>query len=315
MYRHCIYCAADFGENREIEGFPIGSQLAFDAGRGRLWAVCRRCQRWNLAPVEERWEAVEQAERCFRGTSLRAQHENVGVARLDSGMLLVRIGDALPEEEAAWRYGSEFRKRRRRHQVSSAANTVSALALGFWIPSSFTHGRRVVLANAGRPVRLSQLAGAEFSREGSVLRLGLAAREGWFRSAPTVRLEGDEVEAVLGRVLPAVNHRGANQTLLDDALAHLKATGSPVARLHQSPGGGEAAWSVRLREWAGSWCLCEPDEGERTRFPGVVEPAIALAMEMSLQAELERAALAGRLTQLTRAWQDAAEIAAIADSL
>jgi hypothetical protein len=53
MYRHCIFCSADLGENREIEEFPIGSQLAFDAGSGRLWAVCRRCQRWNLAPMEE----------------------------------------------------------------------------------------------------------------------------------------------------------------------------------------------------------------------------------------------------------------------
>lgn len=148
-----------------------------------------------------------------------------------------------------------------------------------------------------------------------MLRLDLAARDGWFRSVPAVKLEGDEVEAVLGRVLPAVNHRGANQTLLDDALAHLKATGSPVPHLHHSPGGGEAAYSVRLREWGGSWCLCEPDEGERTRFPGVVEPAVALAMEISLQAELERAALAGRMTQLTRAWRDAEKIAAIADAL
>jgi hypothetical protein len=27
-----------------------------------LWVVCRHCERWNLSPLEERWEAVEQRQ-------------------------------------------------------------------------------------------------------------------------------------------------------------------------------------------------------------------------------------------------------------
>src|SRR3712207_9431151 len=36
-------------------------------------SVCGGCGRWNLAPVEERWEPVEEAERRFRDARLRAQ--------------------------------------------------------------------------------------------------------------------------------------------------------------------------------------------------------------------------------------------------
>jgi hypothetical protein len=115
MYRHCIYCSADLGANDALEGFPVGRSVAFDGERGRLWAVCPKCARWNLAPIEERWEAVEAAERAFRDTRLRVQRENIGVAKLRDGTRLIRIGSALAGEVAAWRYGGELARRRRRH--------------------------------------------------------------------------------------------------------------------------------------------------------------------------------------------------------
>ncbi len=52
-----------------IEHFPVGRRLAFDAAKGRLWVVCHHCGRWNLSPLEERWEAIEECERLFRGTT------------------------------------------------------------------------------------------------------------------------------------------------------------------------------------------------------------------------------------------------------
>ena len=33
---------------------------------GRLSVVCRKCERWNLSPLDERWEAIEAAEGRFR---------------------------------------------------------------------------------------------------------------------------------------------------------------------------------------------------------------------------------------------------------
>ncbi len=103
MYHSCLFCNGDLGANEVIESFPVGRRLAFDAEKGRLWVVCRRCERWNLTPLEERWEAIEGCERAFRATTLRVSTDNIGLARVREGLELVRIG-------AAWRDAEEVAK-------------------------------------------------------------------------------------------------------------------------------------------------------------------------------------------------------------
>ena len=98
MYRNCMFCQKDLGENQAVEHFPIGRRLAFDSFRGRLWVICRKCERWNLTPMEERWEAVEECERLFRDTRIRTQTENIDLAKLREGMTLVRVGEPLRDE-------------------------------------------------------------------------------------------------------------------------------------------------------------------------------------------------------------------------
>ena len=85
MYSTCIHCNRPLGANEAVGLFPVGRRLAFDAAKGRLWVICRKCERWNLSPLEERWEAIEECERRFRGTRLRASTDNVGLARLGEG--------------------------------------------------------------------------------------------------------------------------------------------------------------------------------------------------------------------------------------
>jgi hypothetical protein len=113
MYTTCLFCNGELGRNECIEHFPVGRRLAFDAARGRLWVVCRRCERWNLTPLEERWEAIEECEREFAGTRLRVSTDQIGLARLKEGLELVRIGEPQRPEMAAWRYGDQFGRRRR----------------------------------------------------------------------------------------------------------------------------------------------------------------------------------------------------------
>ena len=105
MYSTCLFCNAPLGGNPVLPTFPVGSRLAFDPERGRLWVICPSCDRWNLSPLDERWEAVEECERRFRGTRLRFSTDNIGLAYLSEGLALVRIGAALKPEIAAWRYG------------------------------------------------------------------------------------------------------------------------------------------------------------------------------------------------------------------
>jgi hypothetical protein len=108
MYSACLFCNAHLGENDQLPTFAVGRRIAFDEAKGRLWVVCGRCARWNLTPLEERWEAIEACERLYRGTRLRASTDNVGLARLRSGLELVRIGPALYPEIASWRYGARL---------------------------------------------------------------------------------------------------------------------------------------------------------------------------------------------------------------
>jgi hypothetical protein len=105
MYSSCLFCNSDLGSNTVLPTFPVGTRLAFDARQGRLWVICPACERWNLSPLDERWEAVEECERRFAATRIRYSTDNIGLAYLPEGLALVRIGPALKPEIAAWRYG------------------------------------------------------------------------------------------------------------------------------------------------------------------------------------------------------------------
>jgi hypothetical protein len=110
MYSTCLFCHTTLGANEAVEHFPVGRRLAFDAAKGRLWVVCRKCERWNLTPIEERWEAIEECERSFRDTRLRVSTDQIGMSRLSEGLELVRIGKPLRPEFAAWRLWRSVRK-------------------------------------------------------------------------------------------------------------------------------------------------------------------------------------------------------------
>jgi len=145
VYAHCLFCNADLGRNEAIAALPVGRRLAYDAAKGRLWVVCSACARWNLTPLEERWEAIEQAERLYRGTRLRASTDNVGLARVADGVDLVRVGRPLLPEFAAWRYGRQLTERRLRYTLRAApaaaiggVGAVVTLGASIYVPALMT---------------------------------------------------------------------------------------------------------------------------------------------------------------------------------
>src|SRR5690348_7790129 len=144
MSSTCLFCNSALGTNDQIAAFPVGHRLAYDPARGRLWAICARCGRWNLSPLEERWEAIDECERLFRGTRLRYSTDNIGLARIGEHLELVRIGPALLPEIASWRYGARIE----RHASANGKRANGALvrhgaALPRWI------ARRAAAALAG----------------------------------------------------------------------------------------------------------------------------------------------------------------------
>ncbi len=332
MYRHCIYCSADLGANETLEAFPVGRTVAFDAAKGRLWAVCRRCARWNLAPIEERWEAVEDAERRFAASRLRVQAENIGVAKAPDGTRLVRVGPALPGELAAWRYGREFRRRHRWFWPAMALGVGTAflhfLPLGavavfapgiYFGASQYLGARKKVMripaheSPTGAPldVRGVNVAGAVVrpgidpgSFRVEVPLEGLWART--FRSRerhPVAVVHGDAARRLVERAMLLVNDYGGSRKDVSQALAQLAAHESAAAVLQDLTRHG-ARLGVRMVSGSHGTHGGAPLTGAR-----------ALAFEMALHDETERRALQGELKLLESAWREAEALADIADRL
>ena len=334
MYRRCIFCSAALGSNDALEEFPVGRRVAFDAARGRLWAVCPKCGRWNLAPLEERWEAVEAAERLFRAARRRVQSERIGMAALRDGTRLIRVGHALLGELAAWRYGDELVRRRWR-VVGHTAGVLALLDLGvlmliaeraeraeavlYRAPlTEYPSGTELqVRAKHLRHARLTWRGGdpaaARLDLPSSVTVIHGAGGYPLAQPGPPVSLDGAAARAVLARALVLVNSAGASRGRVRDAVALLEEAGSSEAWLARLAAAGAAEPALAFRPRFGGFSIGRA-AGSPSPAPALPRAA-ALALEMALNEEAERRAMAGELAELERAWRDAEEIAAIADSL
>lgn len=128
LFTRCLFCHAPFPENRELVRMARGHKIAFDPVRGRLWAICDRCHRWNLAPIEEREAALYELERAAHDHARPLVH-TANVSLLRAGELtLVRVGDAGLVEQAWWRYGKELRRRKAAYE--SRRSKVAAYTFG-----------------------------------------------------------------------------------------------------------------------------------------------------------------------------------------
>jgi hypothetical protein len=322
VFANCIFCNAELGRNEAIEHFPVGRRLAFDAAKGRLWVVCKSCERWNLTPLEERWEAIEECERFFRDTRLRVFTDNIGLARIREGTELVRVGEPRRPEMAAWRYGDQFGRRRKKYIAMSAAGIA---AVGGYVIAGPVMG--LVGAVGGQLINLVNVydflsAVAKLRVNGEVLRVtrrhlrGVAIRPsvggdweldvpysrglaGWTNPAMSmVSLRGDEALRAASKLLPHINRSGGSRTNVSDAVRLLEAAPHPLALFEQ------AVWA--RRRWA-------PGES-RESLAGLSAPH-RLALEMALHEDDERRALEGELATLEDRWREAEEIAAISDDM
>jgi hypothetical protein len=336
MYRTCLFCAHDLGSNETIEHFQVGRRLAFDSAKGRLWVVCRKCERWNLTALEERWEALEECERLFRDTRLRVSTEHIGLARVGDGLDLVRIGDPQRPEMAAWRYGDQFGRRRRaiagKLAVGAAAvggvlvagPMIGVLSLGglttwnlAWRGYGLYRAKRVRTHvdtnNTDRiPVTIAQLADTLLSWRHEEDRWALqiprhlrpwddrlfAEIDDPREQYELVTLKGDVAERAMRQLLPHVNAIGGSRSDVSDA----------VRVIEHTPEVGRLIRNTAKHHGSG---LHSRDPVRLSKLP----VHLRLAIEMSLHEESERRALEGELHLLEEAWKDADEVAAIADEM
>ena len=158
MFSTCLFCNNSLGANDQIAAFPVGQRLAFDPARGRLWVVCTRCGRWNLSPLEERWEAIDHCERLFRGTRLRYSTDNIGLARVGEHLELVRIGPALLPEIASWRYGSKIEQHTASTNGKRPASANGLVRRGAGLPRWLARRAAAALAGYATTIGLSDEA-------------------------------------------------------------------------------------------------------------------------------------------------------------
>lgn len=339
VYSTCIHCAHDLGHNEVFETFPVGQRLAFDAARGRLWVVCPSCARWNLSPLDARWETIEAAERRFRGTKLRVSTDNIGMARLRDGVDLIRIGEPQRPEMAVWRYADQFGKRRIRNTVIAASAVAGMIAItGSLVVTgiaglstiAFLSNKRLMFDNLvhGLPRQLVARVGLADGRVVAVERrharmstierfqphgafaLRLESRSG------TELLRGDDAMRVAARLLPAINRFGGRRDEVRDAVELFEEVGSnPLDVLH-SLQARAGAWPTAPR-WH-ERALGAELLGYEPHYPGALstlQPRYRLALEMAVHEESERRALDGELAALEAQWREAEEIAHIADTM
>jgi hypothetical protein len=337
MYSTCLFCHTELGANEAVEHFPVGRRLAFDASKGRLWVVCRKCERWNLTPVEERWEAIEECERSYRGTKLRVSTEQIGLARLSEGLELVRIGKPQRPEFAAWRYGDQFGRRRRKSIIQGVAIAAGVATIPFVGPAlgisfggmggliyqlgNLSYGlysnRRIVarvrdnygnllpvMAFGARQTVMLQPTANEPWGLRVMHRSAADQRLRWLRyekNQPQTDIRGEDALRAAAQLLPTLNAKGASSKQVKDAVA--------LATEHTDPSivfDRAARLAATKRSWN--------DFGKGAMLT-LVSPELRLALEMVSHEESERRALEGELHLLEEAWKEAEEIAGISDNM
>jgi hypothetical protein len=343
MYSTCIFCHSALGSNEAVEHFPVGRRLAFDAAKGRLWVVCRQCERWNLTPLEERWEAIEECERLFANTRLRVSTDNIGLARIREGLELVRIGEPKRPEMAAWRYGDQFGRRRRKHLLWTGAGfaavggifvlgpltgIIAGGSWGLWNLLNIGHSAyqqrriraRLVIPQIERPVpirsdQLSRVSIIPHEEGGWALRVSFPAPvSGKLVSsdpsgAVTTYKSGSELSAVF-KGSAAVEAAGRLLPAINAAGAKRDEVQSAVQLIERS---GDP-WRLLSGHtvWPSGYLQQSMING---RALGSLPHDVRLALEMAAHEDSERRAIEGELSLLEDAWRQAEEIAAIADDL
>jgi hypothetical protein len=316
VYSTCLSCGSRLGRNSILEQFPVGRRLAFDTHKGRLWVLCSSCRAWNLAPLEERWEAVESAERLFERAAIGSSTENVALGRVADGTELLRVGRVNRPELAAWRYGDRLLGRWKRYRTEMLVMVGTGVALGgapiIPVLTGMTALAGIQIMRGQRPFMHTE-AGEPVCKNDAfkALLLPTAGLEGWSLSLPrrgrdSLELTGREALRALRGLFPTINRKGGRPEQVRNSVDEIERLGSAEEVLRES-----AVELARMENLSRKfqWPLA---------VPGMISkghPVIQLVLEMAANEEAERRALEGELSVLEQEWREAEEIAAISDDL
>ena len=307
MYTTCAFCNGRFDGDGGPSGLGVGRRFAFDEWRGRLWVICPKCARWNLSPLEDRWERIEALARAAHAGHLVAATDQVALLRWQR-YDLVRVGKPPRVELAPWRYGERLRARQRERAKVVIPLTLAAIglgiaanaaaggslgvfawnlhALGDWAYVQIVGNRRVALAEPpicercgtamqlrAKHVQHARLVADTRADFAVLLSCPRCHQEG-------AMLTGQEAAQVLRPGLAYLNVRRSSRRRAEEAARVVDQSGGPDRLIHDI-----ARRELTLRSLR-------------------AERQLALEMAVDEQAEVQ---------ELERQWREAEEIAGIAD--
>ena len=339
MYSTCLRCDGSLGTNTELTHLRIGRRIAFDRTRGRLWVICPHCGQWNLVPLEERWEALEESEQVAQGAEARASGASIGFARTEQGLELLQVGGMSSTDIANWRYGRRLQRRQSLLLWIAGALLLLGIVLGvragvathspgfgiyiaglaaIWLGFVWHHPPRLWLrlppsSDVERrmlwPWQLQDilLQTAEDSRPTVIVP----------RGGQRIVLRQARAAAFLASILPKLNGADCASVSISDAVDRVTAAEEDAHRLP-----GERRRKKGHRK----------DERERNDAPHLapweilaahatgtslirLDPERRVALEMAVTEECERADARQFAADASTEWVEEEEVAAIADDL
>jgi hypothetical protein len=326
LFTRCLVCGTPFPANESLEYFPRGERVAFDPEKGRLWAVCRSCKRWSLAPIQDRWEALEELEKLVTDRA-RLLHQTDNVALLRAGPLeIVRVGRANLSEEAWWRYGRELRQRRESYKRLTFVGTVAVGAaawgglatgglgwLGAWL--LWEHAPDKVT----QAVRWMRFGGAAWRGKRRCERCGYRFTAMAYRDRNRLIILPSETHpGTLGLTqrCPRCGGRGdADEGGLNLAGAEAERTLRRVLAYHHFAGASErrVESATRLIQEAGSASHATKLLVRDGKPLGRLRRTGAIALEIAANEHAEQRMLELELADLEARWREEEELAAIID--
>jgi len=307
------------GRGTDDRGFPTVRAAAYDIEKGRLWAICDRCHRWNLWPIDERAEVIEGLERLAhdRGVAV-ASTDNITLLRAED-VGLVRVGRAGLAERSWWRYGRELHRRQIWH--NTPVSRISAYVYGALAYA----GESVGLADVGQKIRWDEAGLTDILRWrrfgwaawrgrldcpncGSVRRALLYNNSAWIYPVATeaglalsvpcprcdfwtpdtaYRLEGEAAETTLRRVLACRHIRGAHIDTVEAASLAIEEAGSSGAFIRRVGENVTSLWRMNQVQ--------------------------SIGLEIAVNESAERRLLSGLADQLDFVWRREEELAGIID--
>ncbi len=309
MYHTCAFCNGKLDGDGGPSGLGVGRRLAFDESKGRLWVICPRCTRWNLAPLDDRLERIESLARAAADGRVAAATEQVALIRWQR-YDLVRVGKPRRVEFATWRYGERLRARRREQLKFMVPVTIAAVGLAVAVNVQTGGSLGVFVWNFPRLVRgvYTELVGRRrvalveppaCERCGRVMLL----RAKHVRYARVVPQRHAEMALILS--CPACHAEGA---MLDGPAAQAALRQGLTYLALTQWGRQRAEDAARLVEGAGGPDALIRDVARREATVRSLGPEPRLALEMAVDERAE-------VDALTRQWQEAEELAEIADGV